>query len=216
VLFFCLLLSLSAPPLPRGPDYAEIFMGVVLWNWFRSTTNAGMVVFLGAAGVLKQVRFPPLVLFLSKMLTETVGFGFSLGLILVVLVLFGKPVTTTWLAAPVGLVAQLLLAMAVGAWLSVAAVFLRDSLSLANFVLNLFIYVSPIVYREEMVPSPYRAWLALNPFTALMRVYRNAFIDGRPIDNWPAVLAWTSASLVVLAAGIAVMEKTKRKFYRFL
>jgi lipopolysaccharide transport system permease protein len=213
--FFFLTLVLSGS---RGahPDYAEIFMGVVFWNWFRSTANAGMVSLLGAAGILKQIRFPPALLLLSRTITEAIGFLFSLTLVLVVFLIAGRRPNVFWLEAPVGLLLQLLLAMAVGAWLSMLGVFVRDSLALVNFILNLMLYVSPIVYRVEMVPLRYRWLLAWNPFTALMRVYRNSLVDAAPIDNWSALWAWAAAAAVVLAAGLWVLGKSKRKMYRFL
>jgi ABC-type polysaccharide/polyol phosphate export permease len=117
---------------------------------------------------------------------------------------------------PVGLAVQLLLALAVGIWLSVLGVFVRDTISFINFVFNLLMYVSPIVYREELVPERYRWLLAWNPFTTLMRVYRNTLIDGRPIDNWGALLAWSLVFAAVLAAGVAMLRAVHRKLYRFL
>jgi lipopolysaccharide transport system permease protein len=215
--FFFLTLVLSGRRGgPGGPDYAEIFMGVVLWNWFRGTANAGMVSMLASAGILKQIRFPPVLLFLARMLTETIAFTFSLALVLGVLVAFGKPVTVFWLEMPFGLLAQWILSLALAVWLSMLGVFLRDSLSLVNFTLNLALYVSPVVYRAELVPTAYRWVLDWNPFTSLMRAYRNTLVDGRPIDNWAGLLAWTLGSALFLAAGLWTLERSKRKFYRFL
>jgi len=214
--FFFLTLVLSGARPGAHPDYAEIFMGVVFWNWFRSTTNAGMVSLLGAAGILKQIRFSPALLFLSRMLTEAVGFLFSLALVVGVLLLAGRRPTVFWLQAPIGLAVQFLLSVAVGAWLSMLGVFVRDSLALVNFSLNLLLYLSPIVYRAEMVPARYRWLLAWNPFTALMSVYRNALVDAAPIDNWGALCAWTAASCGLLAGALWVLGKATRKMYRFL
>lgn len=214
--FFFLTLVLSGARPGARPDYAEIFMGVVLWNWFRSTANAGMGSLLGAAGILKQNRFPPVLLFLARMLTEAIAFVFSLTLVLGVLLLAGKSPTIFWLEMPVGLAVQFLLSVALGAWLSMLGVFLRDSLSLVNFTLNLLMYVSPIVYRAEMVPARYRWLLDWNPFTALMHVYRNTLVDGAPIDNWGALWAWTALSVAMLAGAFWAVEKSKRKMYRFL
>jgi ABC-type polysaccharide/polyol phosphate export permease len=188
----------------------------VFWNWFRSTANAGMTSLLGAAGILKQIRFPPALLFLARTLTEAIGFAFSLVLVLVVFLIAGRRPNVFWLEAPVALGVQFLLSVAVASWLSMLGVFVRDSLALVNFVLNLMLYVSPIVYRVEMVPLRYRWLLAWNPFTALMRVYRNALVDAAPIDNWGVLWGWTAAAGVLLAGGLWVLGKAKRKMYRFL
>ena len=214
--FFFLTLVLAGGRRPGAPDYAEMFMGIVMWNWFRASANAGMVSLIGGAGIMKQIRFPPLLLFFSRVLTEALNFLISLGLTIVVLLAFGKPIFLTWLQVPVGLMVQFLLAVAVGVWLSFIGVFLRDTVSFVNFVLNLVMYVSPIVYREELVPSRYRRFLELNPFTALMRVYRNTLIDGRAIDNWGALMAWTIVELAVFLAGVWLLRRVKRKLYRFL
>ncbi len=214
--FFFLTLVLSGARAGAHPDYAEIFMGVVFWNWFRSTANAGMVSLLSAGGILKQVRFPPLLLFLSRMLTEAIAFTFSLALVLAVLLLAGRRPTVFWLAAPVGLGIQFLLSLALGAWLSMLGVFLRDSITIVNFGLGLLMYVSPIVYRVELVPARYRWLLVWNPFTALMRVYRNTLVDAAPIDNWGALWAWTAVAAVLLAGALWAVGKSKRKMYRFL
>jgi lipopolysaccharide transport system permease protein len=214
--FFFLTLVLSGARAGSHPDYAEIFMGVVFWNWFRSTANAGMVSLLGSAGVLKQIRFSPLLVLLSRMLTEAIAFLFSLVLVLSVLLAAGKRPTVFWLEVPMGLAVQFLLSVALGAWLSMLGVFLRDSLTLVNFTLNLLMYVSPIVYRAEMVPARYRWLLAGNPFTALMRVYRNTLVDAVPIDNWGALGAWIAIAVLLLTGALWAIGKAKRKMYRFL
>jgi ABC-type polysaccharide/polyol phosphate export permease len=214
--FFFLVLVLAGGRRAGTPDYAEMFMGLVVWNWFRASANAGMTALVAGAGIIKQIRFPPVLLFLARVLTEALGFLSSLGLVVIVLLAFGRPVLPTWVQFPVGLAVQLLLALAVGIWLSVLGVFVRDTISFINFVFNLLMYVSPIVYREELVPERYRWLLAWNPFTTLMRVYRNTLIDGRPIDNWGALLAWSLVFAAVLAAGVAMLRAVHRKLYRFL
>jgi lipopolysaccharide transport system permease protein len=214
--FFFLTLVLSGARGGAHPDYAEIFMGVVLWNWFRTTANAGMTSLLSAGGILKQIRFPPLLLFLSRMLTEAIAFLFSLALVLAVLVAAGRRPNVFWLELPVGLAIQFLLSVALGAWLSILGVFVRDSITIVNFTLNLLMYVSPIVYRVEMVPARYRWLLAWNPFTSLMRVYRNTLVDALPVDNWGALSLWTAGAAVMLAGALWTLGRTKRKMYRFL
>ncbi len=214
--FFFLTLVLAGGRRPGAPDYAEMFMGIVMWNWFRAAANAGMVSLIGGAGIIKQIRFPPLLLFFSRVLTETFNFLISLALTLVVFVAFGKPIFLTWLQMPIGLAVQFLLTLAVGVWLSFIGVFLRDTVSFVNFALNLVMYVSPVVYREELVPARYRRLVDANPFTPLMRVYRNTLVDGRAIDNWGALALWSLAYVVVFLAGIWLLRRVKRKLYRFL
>jgi lipopolysaccharide transport system permease protein len=214
--FFFLTLVLSGSRPGARPDYAEIFMGVVFWNWFRSTANAGMVSLLSAAGILKQIRFPPVLLFFSRMMTEAIAFLFSLALMLGVLLIAGKRPSLFWLEAPAAMAVQLLLAVALGAWLSMLGVFVRDSIVLVNFVLNLLLYVSPVVYRAEMVPERYRWLLFWNPFTALMRVYRNTLVDATAVDNWGALWSWAAVAVALLAGALWALGKAKRKMYRFL
>lgn len=214
--FFYLTLVLGGAGRAGSGTYAEIFMGVVLWQWFRASCNLGMTAICGAAGVLKLINFPPLILLFAKLLTELLNLFLALGLVAIVLKSVGTPVTIYWLQFPIGVMFQLMFTLAIVIWLSVMGVFVRDTVPIVNFGLGFLMYLSPIAYRPERVPAGYALFMDYNPFTTFMRVYTNTLIDGKPIDNWDALLRWGLGSLVVFVAGLVVFQKARKKFYRFL
>jgi lipopolysaccharide transport system permease protein len=214
--FFWLTMVLGGAGRAMAGTYAEIFMGVVLWQWFRTSCSLGMTALTGSAGVLKMISFPPLVLIFSKLLTEFMNLLLSLFLVLGILLLAGAPIGASWLHFPIGVACQLLFTVGLVIWLSMMGVFVRDTLPIVNFGLTLLMYVSPIVFRAEKVPAAYAGFLFANPFTAFMRVYTNTLIDGKPIDNWGALAIWSAISLVMLVTGLIAFQAARKKFYRFL
>jgi lipopolysaccharide transport system permease protein len=117
--------------------------------------------------------------------------------------------TILWL--PVLIIPQLILTLG-AAWLVASlGVFLRDIAQGITLVLMAWMYLTPIIYPESIVPERYRPFINANPFTALIRSYRRIFLEGGPPD-WQGLAYFTACSLVLFVFGYWWFAKSRRNF----
>ena len=117
--------------------------------------------------------------------------------------------TALWL--PVLLIPQLLFALG-AAWLIASlGVFLRDIAQGITLLLMAWMYLTPIIYPESIVPERFRWFVSLNPFAWLVRSYRRVFLDGLPPD-WLGLLSFTAVALVLFVFGYWWFARTRKNF----
>ena len=104
----------------------------------------------------------------------------------------------------------LCLALGVGTLFSALIVRYRDFVGLMGYLLQVWMYATPVVYPASLVPGRWRWILYLNPMAGLTDGFRAAFL-GKSIEPGPIVLSCI-ASVVILAAGLAYFAKVERRF----
>jgi len=109
------------------------------------------------------------------------------------------------------LIPQLLFALG-SAWLIASlGVFLRDITQGITLLLMAWMYLTPIIYPESIVPERFRTFINLNPFTSLIRSYRRIFLDGAAPD-WRGLAYFTVIALVIFIFGYWWFARTRKSF----
>jgi len=117
--------------------------------------------------------------------------------------------TSLWL--PVLLIPQLLFALG-AAWLIASlGVFLRDITQGIMLLLMAWMYLTPIIYPESIVPARFRTFINLNPFTSLIRSYRRIFLDGSAPD-WRGLGYFTMFAVIIFLFGFWWFARTRKSF----
>lgn len=193
-------------------DYAlYLFCGLLPWTMFQETLQRSATTIINHSNLVKRVLFPletlPTAEALSSLGTQLFG---TVALLIAALVLGHTPsLPIIWL--PALLIPQLVLALG-AAWLvSSLGVFLRDIAQGITLLLTAWMYLTPIIYPESIVPERYRWFINLNPFTALIRSYRFIMLEGKPPD-WTGLAYFSAFSLVVFAFGYWWFAKTRKNF----
>lgn len=170
-----------------------ICAGVLTWGLFAEVTSRCVGLFLDNANMLKKLHFPRSCLPVIVLLNALLNFTIALGLFLLVLMLMGRFPGEALLALPVLVAIQLFFAISLGMCLGILNVFFRDVGQLFAIVLQLWFWLTPIVYPLGVLPSLVQPWLALNPMTGLMQAYQGVFVQGL-LPNWLALLPALLAS----------------------
>jgi len=98
------------------------------------------------------------------------------------------------------------------AWLVASlGVFIRDIVQGIALVLMAWMYLTPIIYSESLVPAPYRAIINVNPFTALVRNYRRVLIEGSSPD-WTGLAYFSAFALLSFLIGYWWFARTRKNF----
>jgi lipopolysaccharide transport system permease protein len=174
--------------------------GMLPWLAFAEAVGRAPQVIVEHRTFVKKLVFPletlPANLVLSGLVTE----AFLLLIYLVVLLIARGAIPATSLWLPVLLVPQLLLALALGWFLAALGVYVRDLTQIVGFLLQLWFFLTPILYPESGIPAAAAPVLKLNPILILVRGYRAIFLERSPPPlEQLAWLAVGSAALAILS-----------------
>lgn len=193
-------------------DYAlYLFCGLLPWTAFQESLQQSAGVVVAHANLVKRVVFPLETLPVAQALAALAGQLFGTAALLVAtLVVRGElHATTLWL--PVLLVPQLLLTLGASWLVASLGVFLRDTAQALSLLLMVWMYLTPVIYPESVVPERYRALLSANPFTHLVRSYRNCLLEGAAPD-WPGLGYFTLVAVITFVLGYWWFARTRKNF----
>lgn len=193
-------------------DYAlYLFCGLLPWTMFQESVTQSANTIIVHANLVKRVVFPLETLpaaqvfaALGNQLFATVGL-----LIATIVIQRDLHLTTLWL--PILLIPQLLFALGVAWLIASLGVFLRDIAQGITLLLMAWMYLTPIIYPESIVPERFRWFVSLNPFAWLVRSYRRVFLDGQAPD-WRGLLFFTAVALVLFVFGYWWFARTRKNF----
>jgi lipopolysaccharide transport system permease protein len=204
-IFFGGLLKVPSQGLP----YAVFsFAALVPWNYFSSALGGVSGSLVGNASLLTKVYFPRLLIPLGNMIARLADFGAALLVVFVLLAYYRLPLRPEILTLPLFLLLMMVCTLGVGLWLAAINVYYRDVQVLVPFLLQLWLFATPVVYPSSLVGSRWRVVYALNPMVAIIEGFRWSLLATPP----PDFTIWVSVgtSLVVLASGIIVFQRTQR------
>ena len=193
-------------------DYAlYLFCGLLPWSMFQESVQQSANTIVAHANLVKRVVFPLETLPASQAVAALGNQLFATVALLIGIALIRQNLHLTALWLPLLLIPQLLLALG-AAWLIASlGVFLRDIAQGITLLLMAWMYLTPIIYPESIVPERLRWYIEINPFTPLVRSYRRVFLDGLPPD-WRGLLYFTLIALVVFAFGYWWFARTRKNF----
>jgi len=183
--------------------------GLLPWMFFSNAITTSGNSLVGSANLITKVYFPRMIIPGAAVAAGLVDF-FIAFLLLIGLMIYYQ-VTPTWnlLLFPGLVFLTALLATSVGMWLSALNVKYRDVRFALPFIVQLWMFLSPVFYPSNVLPEKYRWAFALNPLTGIIDAYRSSLF-GQPI-NWIAlgISALITIVLLVYAAySFRRMEKT--------
>jgi ABC-type polysaccharide/polyol phosphate export permease len=194
-----------------APYHLFLLSALFPWGWFQSSIQFSAPSFANNAPLLKKVYFPRFVLPLSTVTNQLFHFVLSIPILMLLLVISGRHPGPEWLLGIPLLIAIQLLLLA-GAVLVVASfdVFLRDLEHLVEVFLNLWFYLTPILYPLSRVPEKVKPLLLINPMTSLVEAWRDLFLKNQlpSADIWPALIF----TAVALVAGALVFKTLEGRF----
>ncbi len=188
--------------LPNMTDRAAypvyLMAGNAAWGLFTEIFNRCISVFIAYAGSLKKISFPRLCLPVIVWGSALVNHLLLLAAIFVVFIALGHYPTASWLVLPLGILLISMFAFGLGLTLGIINVFSRDVAEVAGILLQIWFWLTPIVYSSAQVPERFRWIVALNPLAPMVRLYQDALLYGRWPD--PAALAVPTGLAVLFVA----------------
>jgi lipopolysaccharide transport system permease protein len=212
-LLFALFLGHFAKIGSEGEPYILFALaGTVSWSCFSTAASSSVESLVTDQMLLRKVYFPREVLPIASVLAALVDFLPALCTVLVVAALDGVYPALSWVALPVPLLLIGLSALAFGIGLSGLNVYYRDVRYVLPFVLQLGLFVSPVVFSVRVVPARWRTlYEAINPMSAAIDSMRRIVVH-RAWPQWTPTLLALAWLLVLLAATYSLFKRLERGF----
>lgn len=199
------------------PQFLFYMSGNTIWMLFSGAVSGTSSTFLNNAHIFGKVYFPRLTVPISQMITSVINFLIQFVMLLVVYIYFlvtgaeNVGFTPYILLMPVLIMQTALLGTAIGVIISSVTIKYRDLAVAAGLILQMWMYLTPIVYTLETVSGLVRTLLLLNPMTAVVNNFRYCLVGNGEFltGSWIYSIVFT---LIVAFGGVVLYNKMEKNF----
>jgi lipopolysaccharide transport system permease protein len=193
-------------------DYAlYLFCGLLPWNAFQESLQLSSTTIVSHANLVKRVVFPLETLPVSICLASITNQLFGTLVLVIAIALLRREIHATIAFLPLVLLPQLIATCGISWLVASLGVFVRDIVQGIALVLMAWMYLTPIIYPESLVPESFRGTVNLNPFTPLVRNYRRFLIEGLAPDWW-GLAYFTAFAAIAFLFGYWWFARTRKNF----
>jgi lipopolysaccharide transport system permease protein len=186
--------------------------GVVAWTYFSTALTGASNSLVSSTGLITKVYFPRLVIPSAPVLAALVDFAIAAVVLLLVMLGFGvAPNFSTVLLLLLPVLLIMMTALGTGCWLSALNIQYRDIKHVTGFLIQIWMYASPIVYPLALVPQEYRQLYMLNPMAGAISLFRAALL-GTPGPSAVELAISAGSAMVLLVSGALYFRRTERVF----
>ena len=207
-IFFGLLARVPSEGVPY-PIFA--YTALVPWGYFQNTlTQTSNSMVLGR-DLIGKVYFPRIIMPLASLLPGLVDFAIAFLVLLGMMLYYSITLTVNALFLPVLLLLSIVTALGVGLWLATLNVIYRDVVFITPFLVQFWLFITPIAYPSSLVPARWQELYGINPMTGVVEGFRWAILGTGGISA-PAVGVSALVSLLLLVTGLAYFRRYERTF----
>lgn len=192
------------------PTY--VLTGLVAWGFFSQSTTAAMQGLVWGGSLLNRIYLPKTVFAITAVGAGLVNLVLALVPLAAVMMITGTRVTLAAVFLPVSILLLAMFALGIGLLVSTLAVYFPDAAEMHLIALQAWMFLTPIIYPEAIVPQAYRPWMfTLNPMYHLVRLFRLPLYDAA-WPTWSQVWVAAAVALVALAVGWSVFARKADEF----
>ena len=186
------------------------FAGLIPWTYFATAVSSGSASIVASQQLISKVYFPRLLIPLASAVTPLVDAAIALATLVPLLIWFHVVPGPALVWVPAFAVLAVATAFATALWLATLTVEFRDVRYLVPFVVQFWMFATPVAYPASLVPARWRLLYGLNPMTGVVEGFRWTLVGGPPPGPLAAVSALVVA--VLLAAGLGFFRRSEGTF----
>jgi lipopolysaccharide transport system permease protein len=205
--FFGTLVKVPSDNLPY-PIF--VYAGLLPWTFFANSLTGASNSLIGQANLISKVYFPRLIIPLSSLGSCILDFAIALLIMFAMMLYYGFSPNISLSIFPFLFVATIATALGVGTLFSALSVAYRDVKYMLPFLVQLWMYATPVIYPLSIIPERWRWVLSFNPMAGLIDGYRSAFL-GKPFDQVNVEISM-GVSILLLIVGLYYFRKVERRF----
>jgi lipopolysaccharide transport system permease protein len=207
-LFFGRLAKIPSDGIPY-PIF--VYAGLLPWTYFANALAASGNSLVGSSHLITKIYFPRLIIPAASSLAGLLDFFIAMLVLGVLMIYYHFVPSIGILLFPVLVGLTFLCALGVGLWLSALNVQYRDIRYVIPFLIQIWMFVSPVIYPVSMVEGKYQWLLALNPMGGVIRTYRASLLGHIPID-WFLLGLSTAIIFALLVTGLYYFRRMEKHF----
>jgi lipopolysaccharide transport system permease protein len=209
VVFSVVFGRLASVPSQGLPYPIFAFAGLLPWQMFAFALTESTNSLVASQHVITTVYCPRLIVPLASTAVSILDFCVAFLVLAAMMVFYGVELRATALLVPAFVLMAVLTATAAGLWLSALNVRYRDVRHVVPFLIQIWLFLSPIAYPSSLVPAKWQWLYGLNPMAGVAEGFRWALL-GTPAPKAPLMVASACAVLLLLAGGLVYFRKTER------
>jgi lipopolysaccharide transport system permease protein len=210
MLIFTLVFSRLFDVPADGPYPLFAFAGLLPWTYFANAVNNSTTSVVSSANLITKVYFPRMIIPGAATLAALVDFVIGLGVLALLMIWYGVQWHLSLLFLPLLVGIATVLALGVGMFFAGLTVQYRDVRHAMPFLLQFWMFATPIIFPSRIVPEGWRWALTLNPMAGIIENFRAAIL-GRPLD-WPALGFSAAIAAAILVYAAFSFRRFERKF----
>ena len=207
-LFFGRLAKMPSEGIPY-PIF--VYAGLLPWTYFANAVSSSGNSLVGSANLISKVYFPRIFIPSSSSLSGLLDFFIAMLILFAMMIYYTFVPGIGILLFPFLVALTFLCAVGVGLWLSALNVQYRDIRYVIPFLVQLWMFVSPVIYPVSMVPRKFQWLLALNPMGGVINAYRASLLGHQPID-WCLLGISSFIIILIFISGMYYFRKMEKTF----
>jgi ABC-type polysaccharide/polyol phosphate export permease len=201
---------LAGMPSDGLPYVLFAYVGVSVWTYFSAAVTKATQVLVQNSALVSKVYFPRLIAPAAAVVPGVLDLVISLSLLIVLIPIYGVPLRWTILTTPLLIIPLVTAALGTGLWLGTLNVRFRDVDHGVVLLLQLWLFISPVVYPSSEVPDSWQAVYFLNPMAGSIESFRWAML-GAPWPGW-LVMESVAVAVIMLVGGVLYFLRQERRF----
>ena len=194
----------------EGPYALHVFVGMLPWTFFANAVASAANSLIGSSHLISKVYFPRILIPIAAIAAGLVDFAITFAVLLVMMAAYGVVPSWAMLALPLYLLGTILSAAGAGVLFAALIVTYRDVRYVMTFVMQLWLFGTPVLYTLDIIPAKWHTLYALNPMVGMIAGFRASVLGG----PFPAqvILISSVSCLVMFAAGVRYFLQVERRF----
>lgn len=210
VIFTLIFGRLAKIPSDGYPYPVFVFSGLLAWNFFATSVGSAGGSLVGSNNLVSKIYFPRLIIPLSSIGVAMVDFLVACVILLLMMLAYGMSLSMNLFFLPLFVVGLIMVSAGMGGWLAAVTVSYRDFRFVIPFMLQIWMYITPVIYPLSFIPEKWQWVMYLNPMYIWIMGIRGAFLN-QSLD-YQGILISLILSFLIFLIGIAYFGRTERRF----
>ena len=187
------------------------YTALVPWTFFANGLTQSSNSLVGSSNLITKVYFPRLAIPIATILSALVDFVLAFAVLVGMMFFYGVTLTLQLLLMPFFLLLALTAGLGAGLWLSALNVQFRDVRYVIPFLVQLWLFASPVAYPSSLLDEPWRTLYALNPMVGVVEGFRWSLLNTSPAPGL-MIIASSAAALILVSSGAVYFKRMERVF----
>lgn len=187
------------------------YAALLPWTFFAHGLQSSAASLVGSANMIKKVYFPRLIIPLSAVTSGLVDFALAFLVLIALMVHYGVAPTWNIVWLPLFLLLALITALGVGLWLSAVNIKYRDVRHVVPFLIQFWLFSTPVAYPSSLLSEPWRTLYGLNPMAGVVEGFRWALLGVKTAPG-PIIALSSAAAVVILVSGAFYFRRMEKTF----